>query len=133
MQKKRAKRKSPTALTMEFFRKRGSECGVVERWIKMPKAFGGGVRKDFFGGDLIALTVVDTILVQAGVTSDHSGKVRHAINLPEVAQWLTSPTRKFWVMTWSKKLVGKRGRWVPRVSIIQPSPNGLEALPFQLA
>lgn len=132
MKKSRTKRISPTALTLAYFAKRNIPCQVSEKFIKAPALKGFGFRKDLFGGDLIALVGPDTINIQAGVTSDHKGKVDKALAHPEVRQWVSSPHRKFHVWTWRKELVGKRGRWIPKVSAITLEYGKMISRPFTL-
>jgi hypothetical protein len=130
-----AKRKcSPAQLCLAWFRKRDMPCAVVEKWIKI------GIRRDVFGGDIQALTATEIIGVQAGASSMHAAKVKHAIAHPEVRQWLQAPTRLFWVMTWQKRPhflpSGKRAkvdRWTPRCSSINLVDGRLVEAPLMLS
>lgn len=113
---------SPTIKTMSYMRARNYPCAVVEKWIQTGKF---GVRRDCFGFDILAIGEV-TIGIQAGIGAHHSTKITKALSLPEVRQWLASPTRWFWVMTWSKRAAykkngtkSKKSVWVPRVSSLK--------------
>ena len=128
---------SPTQLSLAWFRNRDMPCAVVEKWVKIGKF---GIRRDCFGGDLLSLTATECILVQAGVSSMHAAKVRHALSHPEVRVWLAAPTRLFWVMTWAKRPhflpSGKRAkvdRWTARVSQIALVNGVTVEVPLQLA
>jgi len=135
---KRKKRISPTALTLKYLRDRGMTARVVERWVKFGQ--GGGIRRDIFGADLMALTKDCIIGIQAGAGQHHAEKVRHAIAHPEVRLWLASPSRVFQVWTWSQRVAfnkdgGKRKkpRWTPRVTEIYLEDGRVLARPFVLA
>lgn len=81
----------------------------------------------------MALSATDTFLIQAGSETSHAEKVRNAIVHPEVMEWLSSPYRKYMIWTFAKRLVGKRGKWVSRISMIRKTDSGLESVPFQLS
>jgi len=114
---------SPTVKTLAYLRERGFPCCVVEKFIKFGKF---GIRRDSWGADLQCLAGDATIGIQAGIGSMHAAKIKKALELPEVRQWLASSSRWFWVMTWSKKVAfnanGHRRKnllWFPRVSQIK--------------
>lgn len=111
---------SPTKLTLKYFRKKGFPCHIVEKWVKTPA---GGFRKDCFGFDILVLGGLETIGIQAGAGAAHAEKIRHAMGLEEVRQWISSPHRLFLIVTWSKRVKrnkdgSKRARteWTPRGS-----------------
>ena len=134
---KRKKNISPTVLTMNYLRKRGVDCSVVEKWIKFGRF---GVRRDCFGFDILCLLGDKTMGCQAGAGSMHSAKVKHAIDHPDVLKWLSSEHRIFQVWTFSKRVVfnadGKKSktlRWTPRVTEIYREGNALFSRPFILS
>ncbi|MFA7301987.1 MAG: hypothetical protein WC069_06775 [Candidatus Shapirobacteria bacterium] len=133
----RKKNVSPTVLTIKELKYRRIPCAVVEKWIKTPM---GGFRKDCFGFDIICLLGDATLGVQAGAGHHHQEKIRHAISLPEVKQWLMSPYRKFHVWTFSQRVVfnktgakRKKPKWTPRVTEIYLEDGEVLARPFELA
>ena len=122
---------------MNYLRKRGVDCAVVEKWVKCGKF---GIRRDCFGFDILCLLGDKTLGVQAGAGSSHSEKVKHAIAHPYVLKWLKSEYRIFHVWTFTKKVTynsdGKKSkvlRWTPRVTEIYREGNTLFARPFILS
>jgi len=67
---------SPTQLTLSYLRKRGIPCVVVEHWVKFGAK--GGIRRDKWGADIQALTVQDTIGIQAGMSQHLADKIKKA-------------------------------------------------------
>ncbi len=127
---------SPTVLTLNFFRKKGVPIRVVERWVKTPT---GGFRLDLWHSDLQALFNQEICGIQCGAGSHHSTKVKKALSHPDVRLWLASPSRIFWVMTWTKKVAlksnGERKKllvWKPRVTAISMQGDEVTAAPFTL-
>lgn len=136
---KRKKNISPTQLTLAYLRKRGAFASVTEKWIKAPFMKGGGVRKDLFHGDLMAILNGTLLNIQAGVESDHNAKVKKALTHPEVKAFLITGN-KFHVWTWAKKQafnkdgsVRAKPKWTPRVTEIYREGNTLLARPFILS
>ena len=133
---KRKKRVSPTQLTLAWFRKRGIAARVTERWVKTAT---GGFRLDVFGGDLMALLGMEIVNVQAGTGAHHQEKIRKATNHPDVRLWLECPSRIFWIITWTQRVVfkkdgdkQKRPRWTPRVSVLSLHEGKIIASNFAL-
>lgn len=116
----RKRRISPTHLCLKFLRARGWTCEVVEKYVKTPM---GGFRRDAFGADILAISATDIIGVQAGAATDHAAKIKKAIALPEVREWLRAPTRLFQIWTWKQRPAfskgggrKKRDEWKARVT-----------------
>lgn len=134
---KKPKRISPTALTLKYLRARNVPCKVTEKWVKTPQ---GGFRVDLWGGDLQALTHEHTINIQAGAATDRANKVKKALNLPEVREWLASPHRLFQIWTWKKRPAFKkdgsrkrRDEWSVRVDQIDMRDGELVVMDFNLS
>ncbi len=95
---------------MEEARRRGFTIGVVERYIHARR-----IRMDYLGViDLIAISPVNTIGIQACSGCDHA---KHRTKLLEsiyTAIWLESPHRKLAIWSWRKKKIKRGGvayRW----------------------
>lgn len=119
---------SPTSLTLKWFRSRNIPIEVTERFIKFGKF---GVRKDIFGGDCVAVTAKETINVQCGASQHHAEKIKKAMSLECVRQWLACPTRLFFIQTWKRrpafKLNGQRKKidqWSCRITTLVLLPSG---------
>lgn len=135
------RRNSPTQHSLSYFKAKGIPCAVTEKWIaaRWRGAQGGGFRQDVFGGDLIALVNDGVLNIQAGSDSSHAEKVKKAVGLPEVKQWLSGTARFFWVMTWGQRVhLNKDGRrvkvkrWTPRVTQLRLVDGQVTAEPFTL-
>ena len=138
---KKPKRISPTQLSLRWFRARGMAACVTEKWIRAAwmGSKGGGFRKDCWGGDGQTLLQTEILNWQAGSASSHASKVQHAIQHPEVKLWLACPSRKFWVMTWGKRVAykkdgarKKRDEWTPRVTALRLTGDTVTAHPQQI-
>lgn len=102
---------SPTARTLQMFKKHNMPAGVVERWIPQARK-----RVDLFGIiDLVALVSGRTVGVQATSGSHVAERIKKAMAQPLLIEWLDCGNR-FWVIGWSKQgKVGARKLWVPRI------------------
>ncbi len=134
--KARKTRVSPTKMALDYLRKRGVACEVVEKWVKIA---GGGFRRDCFGFDILGLTNTDTIGIQAGIGAHHAEKIAKATNEPKVRLWLGSPYRIFWVMTFTQRVAfnkggakAKRPKWTPRVTQLTLRGGKIVAERFEL-
>lgn len=112
--------KSPTAHTLDYYRRKGFEVGIVERWIER-----AGIRKDLFHCiDLVAIRPGEPVLgIQATARSCMSARISKAKGIPALATWLSTGSR-FVVIGWAK--VGKR--WEPRIVELQRGELGVEAV-----
>jgi hypothetical protein len=122
--KRRKKNISPTQLCLNYLRARNIPVQVTERWVSFGKS--SGIRRDIFGGDLIALFGDSTLNIQAGASQHASEKVKKAFSLPEVRQWLSSPSRLFQIWTWKKRPAFKksggrklRDEWAAKVTQLE--------------
>lgn len=107
-----AKKKTPTARTLEALRADGYLTQVVERWV--PQAM---KRIDLFGCiDLVSIQGVATVGIQACAGASHSERVKKAKAEPRLVQWLSADGNKFEVWSWKKKGArGKRKLWEVRI------------------
>lgn len=121
--------RSPTTLTLNYLRKKGCTCGVVERFVRTPKT---QFRADLFGCiDLICIVGTDLVGVQASSAANHSARVTKALSEPRLRLYLAT-SNHFQVWTWRKST--KRKRWIPRVSeIVIDELNRLVVKPFIVA
>src|SRR5581483_6148194 len=78
--------RSPTARTLNFFRKLDCEARVVEQWIGFgkPKGFKGkpGVRRDLWGADILVRQGAAFLAVQSTSGSNHSKRVENRFIAP---------------------------------------------------
>lgn len=119
---------SPMRLSLNAFRKLGCLCGITERRISIPG--GGSFLKDLFGVvDFLAIAGKDLIAVQCTSDINHNARVKKAMALPEVKQWLhPESNRKLLIVTWKK--VGSR--WVNRGTQISLHQGKLKTSGFYL-
>lgn len=119
---------SPTRLTLNYFRKKGCVCQVVEQFIRIPGK--GGFKRDLFGCiDVLAIAGPDTIGIQTTDHTHHGDRLTKSIGIPELKNWLNPESkRKFLVVSWKKK----GNRWIARVSQISLIENNLVASNFYL-
>ena len=119
---------TPTQRTLKYLRDQGYECGMVERWVMIPKHPAGGIRKDLFGIiDLLAIKGHETIGVQSTgqAFAEHHKKLTEE-KAEEVRDWLAGGTRQLWLIGWRKLKVkrgGKAMHWKPRVRVYFLSPE----------
>ena len=110
---------TPTSRTLDYFRKRGDDPAVVERFIP-GKPFGH--RKDMFGfGDVVVMS--DSIIAVQSCGQSFAAHRRKILEDPDVAKralrWLQcqGPPRLI-LMGWrkvKKKRGGKQMVWKPRI------------------
>ena len=99
---------SPTSRTLDYCRKQGWYAGIVERYIAQCRQ-----RFDLFGCiDLVALDGLPGSLgIQATSGSNHSSRVKKALEEPRLLVWLEAGNR-FEVWSWAKQgPKGKRKVW----------------------
>ena len=98
---------TPTARTLEHYRRQGYAVGIVERWIEKY-----GIRRDLFGIlDIIAVKVGEPVLgIQSTVAGCVSARLAKARQTPDLPTWLATGAR-FVVIGWATK----EGRWLPRI------------------
>lgn len=107
-------KKRPTQRTLEHLRKEGCLVDVVERFIKVPKHPGGGIRRDLFGIiDILAIRDGKMVGIQTTSGSNHSAHIKKVLDDPElqgnVAQWLgIGAIYEIWSWT------SKKGKWTVR-------------------
>ncbi len=113
--------KTPTQRTLEYYRKEGWTCEVIERWIRNPKHPAGGFRKDWMGfGDILAMGENSIIAIQScgQAFSAHNKKITEdEIVSPNAYLWLKNGGRLL-LIGWRKiklKRGGKAMRWQPRI------------------
>lgn len=93
--------KSPTQRSLEWLRKQGYTCAIVEKWNMHAK-----IRQDLFGiGDVLAIKRDETLLVQStssGV-SERVKKITEHENTPRIreAGW------RIHIHGWTKRANGK--------------------------
>lgn len=107
---------SPTQRTLAWLRARGYTCAITERW--NPHAH---IRQDLYGFcDVLAMQPGVLIAVQACAGSSAAARVSKIRAEARAALWLECPTRKVWVMAWSKRGArGKRKLWAVRIIDVQ--------------
>ena len=100
---------SPTSRSLDYCRKQGWTCQVVEKWIPQAKR-----RIDLFGCiDVVALDG-NPLGIQACAGSSHAARRAKAIAEPRLQLWLDAGCR-FEVWSWTKKgKAGKRKLWTLR-------------------
>ena len=113
--------KTNTQRTLEYIRKQGWQCEVVERWIRNPKHPAGGFRKDWMGfGDIVAMGENSIIAIQSCGQgyADHDRKITEDEKVAPLALlWLQNGGRLL-LVGWRKiklKRGGKAMRWTPRI------------------
>jgi hypothetical protein len=115
--------RSPTAHTLEYFRKQGAEARTVEVWIQFP-GMPHGKRRDLWGADVQVIQGRALIGIQATSGDNHSKRVNDAIQNPEVSAWLATGNL-FEVWSWRKAGArGKRKVWTPRVTQLTLDGDG---------
>lgn len=127
--KKKRSKKRPTQRTLEHLRGEGCLVDVVERFIKVPKHPGGGIRRDLFGIiDILCIRGFRIMGIQttsggnhsihrrkcvesaSTITTDPEEQLRIMAMQANLALWLaTGASYELW--SWSKK----GGKWVARV------------------
>jgi len=111
---------TPTQRTLKYLRDQGYECGMVERWVMIPKHPAGGIRKDLFGIiDLLAIKGHETIGVQSTgqAFAEHHKKLTEEMR-GETIGWLDTGVRQLLLIGWRKvkKVRGKKAMvWRPRL------------------
>ncbi len=104
---------SPTARTLNFWRKHGWPIGVVERWVSIPNYPGGGKRYDLFGFiDLVGIRDGQIVGIQATSTANRAARVAK-IKMecwPEAKAWLAAGGL-IEVWGWRKYKQAENGRW----------------------
>ena len=102
-----------TSRTLDYYRKLGFECGVVERFNSFTKQ-----RHDLFGIiDIIAIDEKITLGIQScgQAFSEHDKKI---LESPESTKWVKAKDRVLILIGWRKLKVkrgGKAMRWTPRI------------------
>lgn len=104
------KKKSPTELTLDYWRQRGFTAIICEYWLSYGRG-GQGVRKDFGGfADVIVWNKEWTIAVNATTESNISERKKKFIINPDLQSWITSKLikersgrRKFFIQGWKEK------------------------------
>ena len=112
---------SPTQRTLKYFKSKGYDTGIVERFIKSGTF---GHRIDLF--HIIDLIVLDPNFGIIGVQSCGQAFSEHERKLlieekKNTIKWLTTPHTKLILMGWRKVKLKRRGkamRWKPRIAQI---------------
>ncbi len=116
--------RSPTARTLNFFRKQGAIAESVEKWIPIPKHPGGGVRRDLWGADILVRQGALLMAVQSTSGSNHSSRVTKSLANPAVLNWLHCGVT-FYIYSWAKKGArGKVKRWTPKITQLIENGDG---------
>lgn len=109
--RRKPKKKSPSASTIDYLQGLGVPVDRVERWIP-----GANKRKDLFNCiDLVSMSRVDTIGIQVTSMQGISEHIRKIKQIPEARLWASSPFRKLEVHGWAMR--GPRGekRWTGKI------------------
>ena len=112
---------TPTQRTLQFYKDRGFQCGIVERWVPNPKAPGGGFRKDLFNIiDVIAVSAEEGIIGIQSTGSDFSGHWKKLTQekVQESRQWILSGGKLVLISWTKKKNQTKRLVWTPKLKEI---------------
>lgn len=100
---------SPTQRTLAECRRRGWDVQVVEKWNAFARR-----RVDLFGViDLVAITPIGILGIQACAGSSHAARLAKALAEPRLVRWLTAGAR-FAVWSWARRGRGKRKQWALR-------------------
>lgn len=98
-----------TQKTLKLFRDAGYTCAVTEKWNHYV-----GIRQDLFGFiDIIAFKGRETIGIQSSSAALRSRRREKILSLPQAHGWAEG--RAIMLVTWRKKKVGNRLRWVPNI------------------
>jgi hypothetical protein len=105
---------TPTSRTLRWLRKEGWTAGVVEKWVPQTKR-----RVDFLGCiDIIAVSDLGTIGVQATSTGNMASRVKKICSEPNMRRWIKAGNG-LWVVGWAMRgKPGKRKLWTQRVQTI---------------
>lgn len=126
-------KKRPTQRTLEYLRSQGCLVDVVERFIKVPKHPGGGIRRDLFGIiDILAIRNGELVGIQTTSGGNHSIHLRKCVHSAStitedvgeteailrlqanLKEWLqTGLAYEIW--SWAKK----KGKWEKRIDKLQ--------------
>jgi hypothetical protein len=108
--------RSPTARTLDFFRKQGATAEVVEKWINIPNHPGGGIRRDLWGADILVRQGALLMAIQSTSGSNHAHRVTKSLGNEAILNWLHCRVA-FYVYSWAKKGPrGKRKVWTPKIT-----------------
>jgi hypothetical protein len=115
--KKATTKKSPTARTLEVYRRDGWFIDTVERF--NPRTLN---RHDFCGfADLIAYKGDETHAIQATSTPNMSARFKKIIASPQAAAWSDGKTRKLVIIGWRKYAKPEERRhWRETVQLVLP-------------
>lgn len=104
----------PAERTLQWLRKTGVTCDVVERYIKVPSHPGGGIRRDLFHAiDIIALRHGRIIGIQCTSGSNHAAHLTKVRHNAELREWLAcGGSYELW--SWQKRGKGRQ-KWLPRI------------------
>jgi hypothetical protein len=109
---------TPTQRTLQFYKDRSFQCGIVERWVPNPKAPGGGFRKDLFSIiDVIAVSPEEGIIGIQSTGTDFSGHWKKLTQekVQESRQWILSGGKLVLISWTKKKNQTKRLVWTPKL------------------
>lgn len=142
---KSKKRKRPAERTLEWLRKHGALCHMMEKWNQhagpMRRDGSGqrvGIRQDAWGlVDILVLWNGETHFVQAcGVdVASHFTKIESSVDLQaRLARILSDwPKRRFFMICWrERKLKDKRPEWVVRVIEYKMSKESVLGMPPEI-
>jgi len=115
---------TPTARTVAFLDKHGVLCGNVERFVQQAGPF--GKRYDLFGFlDAIACYPGQVAGLQITSTSNRMSRVHKIMDTRhDEAIAFSRSGGLIEVWGWSKRKVGNRHLWKPKVCQIRLSPDG---------
>jgi hypothetical protein len=86
---------SPTKRTLDYLRREGWTCEVVERWNAFARR-----RVDLFGGiDIVAVRGDTTLGVQCTTATNRSARIKKLRELPGVQAWIRAGNL-LWVIDW---------------------------------
>lgn len=114
---------SPTARSLRLLRRWGYLAAPVERWIPLPDAEGGGIRKDLWSfGDILGCHPKDKdfLIVQATSLPNVAARKTKACARPELTAWLAAGGR-FEIHGWTNR----SGKWSVRRLEITAGESGL--------
>jgi len=121
--RKKPKGTSPNARTCALFRSWGWDVGTVEQWI--PRI---NVRRDLYGflDQMGFHEHLPGVLGIQSTTGDHvSDRLTKALALPQLARYLSDPSRRFVVIGWAKAgKVEERKLWKWRMVFVKRTSQG---------